>query len=336
MQVQSVNIKSNIGFKAQQNIIDTASLFVNMDDDQLRYLAYHSDNSKKRDERAQKHFIKTLIAIPIADTIASGILVEKKVATNSGAFVAKRLLNEKAPLTQRLESAGRAGATWGGIILIASAYNKIKHAMVSKDSPLGQFEQNHPFLSFFGDIAAIGIGFGTALFGISKLKDKIIKKLPKTSNSLTEDITRAYNWLDNTQINKKVIPAFEEGIEKLADRTPFLAKTGEFALANSVWILFGIGLLRFFKHEKNESARFDKNYNALKDMQSQTAKHLVNELSVERDVLAQNQQKMAKELKKALRNQTSTQEDNIEEIKEHKNKKPAKSEKVGEEVNDLD
>lgn len=316
MQIQSVgNIKSNIGFTADRNV-DPATLFVNMNDDQLRYLAYHANNSKSREKRAQKQFLNTLLAIPIVDTLASGILAEK------------------TPLSKRVSTASKVGITWGVIILGANIYNKVKRSIVRKDSPIGHFEQNHPFLSFFGDIAAIGTGFAGIALGYLKLKDQIEKKAPDTYKSVNQDIKRVSRWLDDTKANKNILPAFEEGVAKVADKAPFLAKTGEFALSSSVWILLGIGLYRLLKREKHEAERVENNYNSLKELQFQTSKHLINELGFQRDILAQNQQKLTTELERLLNQRVYESEQKTEEIIKHRHKRQENQEKtIDEEVN---
>ncbi len=88
-----------------------------------------------------------------------------------------------------------------------------------------------------------------------------------------------------------------------------------------MFILLGIGIYRLLKHEKNDAERFDKNYADLKKFQLNVAKHLVNELGVQRDVLAQNQKRLTKDLNKALSSQMHVSKQEIEETSEHRTPK---------------
>lgn len=305
MQVQSVD---NTRFKSR-NSIEKASAFVNMNDSQLRDLAYVMSYDKDNQKKKNKSILSTFYTIPIVDTIASGVLVAKT------SHITKEVAAElrTAPLSARAFATANTAANWGFIMLAVGLFNVIKKAINNNSPGLKKFEKENPVQSFVLDTIAIIGGLTAAGVGLWKLNNKIINKHPEAVVKAEIDRNRIIEKLDNTKFNKEILPKLVHGVDKLAEKAPRLMKASRYALANSVWILLGAGILKTMHNSKREHENVERNYEKLKEAQLQTAKHLNKVLRVESAVLAQNQALLATE----LRNQMSkTKAQKIEEPKE--------------------
>lgn len=295
MQIQSIG-NQNIGFKSK-NKMEEASAFVNLDDSELRQLAYASSDDNKENKKQSNSITRTLCAIPIVDTIASGILAQKIVLNaNSGEI----LETCKPALSTKVHAAGNTAIGWAVALGFVGLYNAVKNSVVSKSPSLQRFNNEHPVGAFITDVGLILGGFILGGFGLAKLHNNIKEKHPERIVEGQEHLKQLHEKMDNTKFNKETLPKITAKLAEFEEKMPRLFKAGKFALANSMWILAGVAILQTIKHSGDRQEKIDQNYQTLKMAQLQTAKHLVNTLSVERDVLAQNQVKMAKDLRKAL------------------------------------
>lgn len=287
MQIKVVdNQNSKVNFKSQ-NDAQIASAFVNMNDDQLKDIAYITAVNEKDNKKSKKTIMATFYAMPIVGTIASGILP----ATLTKKYGLVRLQN--ASLGQRAVSAGRTASSWALILSMVGAYNVVKRAAVDDSKSLKKFDQNHPVLSFLTDIGLILGGLVLAGKGIQKLADK----KPALFIKLKRKIIQGKQSLDKTKLNKDILPILSEGASRLSEKAPIISKIGRVAIANSVLIVFAVGLYKTIKHSIQENRKIEKNYIDLKNAQLKTAKHLTNSLAVERDILVQEQKDLKKELR---------------------------------------
>lgn len=283
MQVQSIgNTNSNTGFKSRKNL-EEASAFVNMDDSQLRYYAYESSIDKKEDRKHQNSISRTLYAIPVVETLASGILAGKDAA-----------------LSVRTRDAGRTALSWTVLLGAVGLYNAVKNAVVSKSPTLQQFNNDHPVAAFLTDIGFIFTGFILGSIGLLKLNNHLEEKHPEQIEEGKKELEILKDEIDNTKFNTEILPKISARVAQFEEKAPKLMKVGKIALANSIWILAGVALLKSIKYTKERQEKADYNYEKLKGAQFKTAKQLVNVLSVERDVLAQNELRTAKDLRKSL------------------------------------
>lgn len=295
MQIQSIG-NQNTGFKSK-NKMDEASAFVNMDDSELRRLAYVRSNNNEENQKQNNSITRTICAIPVVDTIANGILAEKFVINaNSGEILEAC----KPSLSTKVHTAGNTAIGWAAALGFVGLYNAVKDSVVSKSPSLQRFNNDHPVGAFITDVGLILGGFILGGFGLTKLHNNIKEKHPEKVVESEEHLKQLWGKIDNTKFNKETLPKITARLAEFEKEAPGLFKAGKFALANSMWILAGVAVLQTIKHSNKRQEKIDKNYQTLKMAQLETAKHLVNTLSVERDVLAQNQIKMAKDLRKAL------------------------------------
>lgn len=316
MKLQSLNTQSNVNFQSKNKNIEGASAFVNMNDDQIKDMAYIMSYEQRRHQK--KHNNNSLnsmfYAIPVVDTIASAILVSKSQ------FAQKHCINlrnhdrlqspsdveslfhnlQNANLKNRMKAAGSTAKGWVLALGVIGVYNLAKKAIVSHSESMQHFQKDNPVASFIVDMGVIIAGFVAGAKGLARLENKF----PKTVKEFDTKSNKILSKLNKTKLNTKALPKMIEGFEKFSERMPRVANATRFALRNSVWILFGLGLVQMGRHQNKERKKIEKgfkkdvkrNYKELKKAQFETAKHLSNVLAVEKSVLAQSQPKLANEL----------------------------------------
>lgn len=267
MQTQAIGV-SNVKFKGISR--EQAEAFVNMDNSQLRYLAEVKSYNKQEEKRNQQSLTKLFYGIPVVSSLAGGILYP-------GTLGAKTM-----------KAVGQAGE-WAGVIAAIGAYGLAKNAVVSSSPTLQDFEQRNPVLSLIADVGIISTGY---YFGIKGL-NKIMDKHPKPFINLFEKMIKTADDIDKTKFAKNNWPKITKWFSEMADKAPWAAKAGKFALINSVFIMLGIALVKGIKHSDDRRKKVENNYKELKKAQFETSKYLVNRLAVERDILAQEQQDLA-------------------------------------------
>lgn len=318
MQIQSIDNKSSVRFKSRNNL-EKASAFVNMDDNQLKDLAYVMSYDKDSKKKTQKSLISMFYALPIIDMVTSGILVRK---SPFGRRIIGKLINRStkgnlplnsegiieglrtANLKNRVKAAGSTAGSWALWLSVIGVYNSIKKSMTSKSPDSKKFQQNNPIASFALDLGIIFAG--TAL--VEKGLRKIMGHFPNAKKEFAIKTNKILGRLNKTHLNNDILPKLLEGTAKLSEKAPLAAKVGRFAIANSVWIAFGLGLLKLGHHQNHDQKKVEKKYKELKNAQFETAKHLNKVLQVERAVLAQNQLQLAAELRHEM-NKTAAQQE---------------------------
>lgn len=297
MQVKVVeNSNQGVKFKANANI-QTASAFVNMKDSQLKDLAYISATQGDDHKRRRRSIAATFYAIPVVSTIASGILPTK--ITKEGDI--SRIKN--AALSERMGSAGKTAGSWAMILGTIGIYNAVKRAAVSDSKNYKKFNDNHPVLSFITDMAFIFGGMSLATRGLNKVMNTSAVKNSKFLENLHGQKETFKTWLDNSKMNKKIMPIITDAASKLSKEAPIPANITKGVIAGSTLIAFTVGIIKMIRHSNKENQKIEQNYTVLKEAQLKTAKNLTNALSIERDLLAQEQRDLAmenKELVKAL------------------------------------
>lgn len=295
MQVQGIrNTNPNVNFESKRrNNAEEIEAFVNMDDSQLKYCAYLNNQNKKEDRKKANAVNRLFYAIPIIDTLASGALIQKAtnpvVLTEEGLIgppLSKKILIDQ-PLSTRAMSASYAGAKWAGALGIIGAYGLAKKALVSNSKHLQHFEQTNPVASFMIDVGILITGLAA---GQNALEKKFVKSLnnnPEKTLPKLEKIGKFFAKLDDTKFAKKTMPKIQKSLTNFVDNSPKLAKAGRFALANSVWILFGAGLLKTVHNSVQKSKRIEKDYQKLKETQLVAAKYIADEMAYENEILKQ-------------------------------------------------
>lgn len=282
MQIQGIKTNTNFEAKRRNNVEDIETL-VNLDDSQLRYIAQLNNQNTKKNKRDAKKANAMFWAIPIVDTIASGVLFAKT------SRIDKELTKEliKTPLSLRaLETTG-VGARWAGALGIIGVYSLAKKSLVSNSKHLQYFEKNNPMASFLIDM---GVLFTALISGerlLAKKLGKSFKEAPEKTINNINNVYKKFAKLDETKFAKNTFPKIQKSLTNFVEKTPKLAKAGRFALANSVWILLGAGLLSSAHNSVKKSRRIENDYNQLKQTQFEAAKFLAAKRELESEILAE-------------------------------------------------
>lgn len=286
MQVQSVqSVKSNIGFKSNENF-EKAEAFVNMNDEQLKRLAFRIGyNRKEEKEKNKKTLQRTFWAIPVVDIIANGALAKNALITED-ANVAALFIDKATPLSTKANAAIRTAGTWGLILAVYGIYRAARQSFVQQNSQ--DDRQKNPIASLFMDVAVIMGGLVLASMGMKS----VMAQNPEKTDKMLEKYN---NWLkkfDKSEVNTKVLPE----IERLAKESPRLAAVGKVALAFSTWIVLGLGLYKVYENSMEQRRKVDRTYRELKTAQTKTAALLTKVLSKKENIV-KKQIKLAKGLK---------------------------------------
>lgn len=276
MQTPAVsNTKQKVQFSSNINV-DKAQALVNMSDNQLRALAY-SDADKRDDKRASRNIAATFVAMPIVNSIARGVLAENVVAVKArfGGVELKSRLKAPASMGERLFRTGGTAIGWAYALGVIGIYSGIRHLVSKNSRDVKQFDNEHPVLSFAADLGLIFAACILGAKGISKLNEKFAKKCPKTAEEIGEKFTKMLENVDKGKFNQKTLPKWVEGFAKFEKDSPTLAKTGKFALANSMWILLGAAVAQMLVHGGRKQNSTEQNYHALKGAQLDAARQLI-------------------------------------------------------------
>lgn len=280
MQIYSVrNSGSGVGFNSHKNFEDAVKL-VKMDDSQLKFLAYAKSYDEDSEKKHRKSALRMFYAIPIVDSLASGVLLEKLEKQVKTSKKAKKAMTElvNPNLSERVGIAAKRGALWAGAIAIVGTYCKIKNKIISKSPSLQDFEQRHPLLSLMRDFGLLGSIYIAGKMGLGSDKVKNIREKSEIVKSFNKLGKTVGNVIDESTFNKKIVPEISKCSKTISKKAPWAAIAGKFALANSVLILFGAAIVKMIAHERKESKKVENAYYDLKDKQFETAQCLKNAL----------------------------------------------------------
>lgn len=306
MNVKNVS-GSNLGFQSRKDktspvdkTIKQAIDFVNLDDSQLKQIAYQSSYDKKEHKRQKGNLTKLLLAIPVVDTVAKGILTKKVYLSEGDELlgIVGGSLGDKAFMSSKV--AGK----WAGGIAAVGAYNVVKHAIVSDSDTVKKFEQNHPILSFMGDIGVILTGLTLGSIGL----DKFNEKYPKSLETFIEKRSEVRKFLDNTKFNKEIMPKISEFVAKADSHASISMTAGRLALYYSWAFVLGAGIFKAVQYAANNQKKVENNYYALKDQQKNVAKNMVNIIGCRAGVLEYQNKMLVNELVKEKQMQKINQE----------------------------
>ena len=285
MAVQSIeNINSSIAFKSR-NKREQAEAIVNLNDSQVRSLAYAKSVDKNKEKKNRRTVVGLFYAMPVVDTIAKGILAGTVEPFSKG-----------VSLSKRLGAMGGAVIGWGIILAVIEAYNALKKSTVSNTPELQKSRKKHPIASAFGDLGVIVGGTIFASLGLVKIAQKIAEKNPEALVDAESSIVKLAKNINQSKFATRTLPKITEGFEKFANKLPLTAKATGFALRNSLWILLGISLYKSISHASDRNKKIRTNYHEMKNEQVNAAKYLLNKTTVERDALKQNQIELANDL----------------------------------------
>jgi len=302
MQVQSVNQKSNVNFQSDSNTAKAAA-FVNLDDSQLRIISHVSGRNKKKEQRDRNSLLRTLYAIPVVDTIASAVLVSKNTKLTDEAVAALR----KTKLSTRVKIAARTAGFWAVSLTAIELYNITKRAIQSKSPTMKKIDRENPATSFLLDLTAILGGGALAASAIDKYTKNAKANHPEKFADFDKNLRKAKLLMNRSKFNQETLPKLAEKMAKFAETNPWGAKTARLALAHSVLIIFGIGILKMFGQAKSERSRVEQNYRNLKETQLKVSKHLISNLTEEKKELANE----VSELKEAAEKKAVVEEESV-------------------------
>ena len=277
MQVNATN--SNVNFKSAN--LNMATAFVNMNDRELKMYAQLGSYDKKEQQKQRRSIGKILLAIPFVDSIAGGILTKSSLGVKTAVTLNR-------------------AAGWGVVIGAVALYNVVKKTMVSKSDTLKTFEQQHPVLSFMGDIGIIMAGFILGAKGLEKLFNKSPEKFVNSFKNGINKAKKIVDKIDNSKFNTKILPKMREFNNSIAKKLPWAADVSKTVLKHSVFTMLGVAIVQTIRNAGNHNKKVEKNYKVLKNEQLKTAQSLVSALKDQRDILAKGQMLMANDLQRAL------------------------------------
>lgn len=280
MLVNTIKKRDIASFTSNQADLKRASAFVNLNDRQLRDLAYVTSYDKKEQKKQDQSVKRYFKAIPIVDTLAVGVLAKKLKEKNASFRFGRETVQlpigykvVNPTLGERASVMGKQAAGWGAIIIGIGIYNKIKKAVVSKSPALQEFEQNNPGMGFVADIGILIGGY----FAGSKALKAIMNRAPKLVEKMNTLKADAITKLDKTKFSKKTLPIIEKRVAAFAKNNPKLAMASGLALANSMFVLLGLGMLKSLHNAKKNQDKVEATFGELKEAQLQTAKRLAGE-----------------------------------------------------------
>jgi len=312
MQVQSIaNTKSDVNFKSAI-AMDKATAFVNMNDSQVRMISYVSGRDKKQEKKNKNSLLRTFYAIPIVDTIASAVLVKRSSKLSDEAVVALR----KTKLSTRLAHASVTAGFWAVSLSAIELYTIVKRSIQRNSPNMKKFDRENPATSFLTDLTAILVGGTLGILGLNRLAKNNNAKHPDRVYEAKRSLVKTRRLINESKFSKETLPKLVKTIAEFSEGNPAIAKAGRIALANSVWILVGVGFLKMAGQSKREHDRVETNYRNVKQAQLEVAKKMVSNLNNEKVALAE-------ELKTTV-DEKNQAEEKVEEIKKSCHKKETK------------
>lgn len=265
MSVQAITSSNTI--INQQDARDKAQAFVNLDDHQIRTLARASSYDEKEAQHQRRIATGLLWAVPIVDSLSSGIL--KKVDNHANEF-GEVTHSTRATLGSKLGAVGKTAAFWTALAAGIKLYDFTKKAIGEKVPGVKKFEQQNSGLSFLVDLGVIYAGYYFGRLGFEKLKGNP----PKFIEPIKKQISKVKELIDNSSLNTKTLPWLSQHTEELKLKMPKTAGVAKFVLKHSIWItlgtMVGLGIAQLVRN----SNKVEKNYKKLKEIQLETAKAL--------------------------------------------------------------
>ena len=257
MQVQSVNFNQAKSFKGYDDNIG----FVNLNDSDIRQLAYLKTVSKadpKKHERVNN--VMTML-LPVAGGLANAASVEK--GARKMAF-----------------ASGFGG--WTAFLLGIGAVFSADRALKNKSEKYRNFAEKHSFLNIIGTMtASYFAGVAAQIAGAKGIKALASTKFYARA---AEKVSKAMKNIGS----KKFVLNVSDFSKSLIAKTPSALKNAaKFGAKIAPWAL----ILGSIAHSVNYSSKFaksvDKNYTDLKNQQLNLANDMRRDAEVQRDFLLQ-------------------------------------------------
>lgn len=286
MPVQSVErSKGNVNFRSD---LDKATQFVNLNDSQIKNIAYTKSHNKKEDQKANRSINRLIYAIPVVDTLASAILVNKAPLSKIS-----RAKISKASLATRTKAAGKTALGWGVAISAVGLYGMVKRGLTRNSDSSKQFRSEHPLLSFLTDITLILGGIWLGAKGVEKFAKYSSEKNPEPFKKIMELKTTIKEWLNNTSLNKKTLPKIAKSNAKFAKKFPITAAFSRAMVANSIWILAAAAIVKMVGYAGKKQHKAESNYQQLKNAQVRVAQKLTKDMKAQNAALVNQRDALA-------------------------------------------
>lgn len=234
-------INNSFSFSSSQN--PSPQDLRKLSDEELYFLA--SYDSDKRYSNVSKKSMKTMLfAIPLVDSIASGLV-------------------KKGNLSDKILKSSKTLGKWGAVFVAALAVFGIKRAVNNNSATLDNIDKEHRFLSLGIDLAAVYYTLTNAL----KLKDVAKKqfnaKFPKfTKNVKDFALTPLKGFINNSFINKKLVLS----AERIASKKPHFVVSNKIVASLLAPVMAGAVLLRVHNEAQKRERNINNNYTALKGL----------------------------------------------------------------------
>ena len=237
------------------------------DDEQLRKIAYYQTQENFNEKKSRRVTNGLFYAAPLAAGLAQAVLGDGKTKLFS-----KELTGIAGRLGSGLKTAAGFTAVLGAIDLLSLGFNKL----VNKSDKAKEFVKEHPFVTL-GGLIATGLG---VVFGMNKGISKLAKfNAPKLLQNATEKVAGFLN-------TNKFIGSVKNALVGLAAKTPVVLKDiGKGALDYAPTALLFGGLFHSIASSGAKNREFAKNYNELRNLQSDITKQKLTELSSDNEQL---------------------------------------------------
>lgn len=197
---------------------------------------YAIDKTVSQAKDRHKNIKRLVYSVPLLAGISTAILHKGN---------SKVLNKEISGLAGKLSEGVKAGGSWAGLLGLGAVIGAADAAIAKKSDNFRNFRNNHPFLSFVGDMgvflaaaAAIPAGFNKL---VAKIKPKYLEKMSRGIQNLAGHVNRIKTPQFIKNFGTKISEKVPNSIKNISVPN-FVKKTGEFVKG------IGRSLLAFAPH----------------------------------------------------------------------------------------
>lgn len=254
---------------------DNVDALIGLDDNSVRQIAYLQTESKFDNKKSKRITNAMYWAAPLAAGLGTAVFTKGKT---------KIFSKEVSGVAARVANGLKMTALWGAGLASLGALGFGRKKLAEQSPEVRKFDNEHPFISTIGTLAA-GLG---ALFLVDKGAAKLASvNAPKFMQKATGKVAEFLN-------DAKIMVSAKNGLKSVAQKTPpALKELGGTLLSWAPSLLIIGGFFHSIGSVNAQNRDFVKNYTSLKNKQAELAQARVRELSMENDFLktdSQNQE----------------------------------------------
>ncbi|MBR1754788.1 hypothetical protein IJ732_08135 [bacterium] len=232
--------------------------FVNASDEELFNYVKTEHNRRHKHDTAK--FIGACVGV---DALSSAILKSQVVKR-----VGEDVQVTSAPLSAKIGAGCKSVKSWGLGFVAVGALMGVKNVFLNKSEKFRDMEEQHPMMSFLGEIGALVLGYKGAKSLVSKLG--VGEKLAQKTAPLTNKIGKVADKLDKSKFATFVMNRGHEITNAVNAKAPAFGKTCRILMANSVLIMLIGGMMKL-NHNNKE---IQQGYESLKFAQDQIRENM--------------------------------------------------------------